>query len=151
MMVMVFLKTMQNRDDDLSHFILRGTCASDIAAGVGELLGTNKTAVYNAYKEWKEGERLDPDNDGPPRPGAFNHRTKGTYERQFLLNHEDLKMKFKKWMRKNFHKLSVVLVWEYLNTKLLKEVDEATLRSHNISLPICKDTAHRWMLKCQAK
>ena len=33
---------------------------------------------------------------------------------------------------------------------LLKEIDESTLRAHNICLPISKDTAHRWMLKCSA-
>ena len=65
----------------------------------------------------------------------------GTYGRRFLLNHEDLKMKFKKWMRKNLCKLSVVLAWNYLNGKLLKEVDEATLASHNISLLISKRAA----------
>ena len=47
----------------------------------------------------------------------------GTYERRFLLNNEDLKMEFKKWTRKNLRKLSVVLAWNYLNEKLLKEVD----------------------------
>ena len=143
MMVMVFLKYMQSRDADWSHFELGGKHASDIAAEVGELLGTNKTTVYNAYREWKEGEMLEADNDGPPRPGEFYHQTQGTYERRFLINHEDLKMKFKKWMRNNLRKLSVVLVWEHLNTKLLKEVDEATLSSHNISLPISKRTAYK--------
>ena len=76
---------------------------------------------------------MEGDDDGPPRPDAFHHRTMGTYERRFLLNHEDLKMKFKKWTRKNFRKLSVVLAWNYLNEKLLKEVEEATLASHNIT------------------
>ena len=93
---------------------------------------------------------MEGDDDGPPRPGDFHHRTMGTYERRFLLDHEDLKMKFKKWMRKNLRKLSVVLAWNYLNEKLLKEVDEATLASHNISLPISKRTAQNWMLKIKA-
>ena len=86
-----------------------------MAVNVGDLLGANKKAVYKAYKEWKEGERVESDNDGTPRPGAFRHRTMGTYERHFLLNHEDLKIKFKKWMRKNLRNLSVVLAWEFLN------------------------------------
>ena len=90
------------------------------------------------------------DDDGPPQPGAFRHRMMGTYERRFLLNHEDLKMKFKKWMRKNLRKLSVVLAWNYLNERLLKKVDEATLDSHNIYLPISKRTAQNWMSKSKA-
>ena len=93
---------------------------------------------------------MEGDDDGPPRPGAFHHRTMGTYERRFLLNHEDLKIKFKKWMRKNLRKLLVVLAWNYLNEKLLKEVDEATLASHNISLPISKRAAQNWMSKSKA-
>ena len=74
----------------------------------------------------------------------------GTYERHFLLNHEDLKINFKKWMIKNLRKLSVVLAWNYLNEKILREVDEVTLASHNISLPISKRTAQNWMSKSKA-
>ena len=47
-MVMVFLKYTQNRDDDQYHFKLGGKHALDIAADVGDLLGSKKTAVYNA-------------------------------------------------------------------------------------------------------
>ena len=101
MMVMVFLKLMHTRDVDKQNLEVGGKHAYKIAAKVRELLGTNKTAVYNAYKEWKEGERLEGDDDGPPRPGEFYHRTQGYYERRVLLHEEDLKMKFKKWMRTN--------------------------------------------------
>ena len=82
-MVMLFLKYMQIRDADRSHFGVGGKHASNMAAKVGDLLGTNKNAVYKAYKEWKEGERVEGDDDGPPRPGAFHHQTMGTYERRF--------------------------------------------------------------------
>ena len=70
-----------------------------MAAKVGDLLGTNKNAVYKVYKEWKEGKSVEGDNDIPPQPGVFHHQMMGTYNRRFLLNDEDLKMKFKKWMR----------------------------------------------------
>ena len=93
---------------------------------------------------------MEGDDDGPPRPGAFHHQTMGTYERRFLLNYEDLKIKFKKWMRKILRKLSVVLAWNYLNEKLLKEVDEAPLASHNMSLPSSKRIAQKWMSKSKA-
>ena len=53
-------------------------------------------------------------------------------------------------MRLNLRQLSKKLVWGYLNTKLLKEVDEETLSSHNISLHINCSTALRWMKKCKA-
>ena len=48
MMVMVFLKLMHTRDVDKHNLEVGGKHASKIAAEVGELLGTNKTAVYNA-------------------------------------------------------------------------------------------------------
>ena len=65
-MVMLFLKYMQIRDADRSLFGVGGKHASNMAANVGDLFGTNKNAVYKAYKEWKEGERVEGDNDGPP-------------------------------------------------------------------------------------
>ena len=70
-MVMLFLKYMQIRDSDRSHFEVGGKHASDMAAKVGDLLGTNRNAVYKAYKEWKNGERVEGDDDVPPRPGAY--------------------------------------------------------------------------------
>ena len=150
MLVMVFLKRMLNRDADQSHFYKAGQYASDLAAEVGELFGSSKSTVYRAYKEWKEGEMFEANDYGPRRPGSFRNPTTGIHERSFLLNHEDLKMTFKKWMRKNLRKLTVKLAWQYLNTTLLKQVDDATLRSHNICLPVCSDTAHNWMIKCKA-
>ena len=50
-MVMLFLKYMQIRDADRSHFEVGGKHASDMDAKVGDLLDTNKKAVYKAYKE----------------------------------------------------------------------------------------------------
>ena len=82
-MVMLFLKYMQILDADRSHFGVGGKHASYMAAMVGDLLGTNKNSVYKAYKEWKEGERVEGDDDGPPQPGAFHQRMMGTYERRF--------------------------------------------------------------------
>ena len=73
---------------------------------------------------------------------------RGSYERRFLLHEEDLKNKFKRWMRKNLRKLTVDLAWEYLNTKLLKNIKEETLLAHRISLPISKKCAWTWMKKC---
>ena len=46
----------------------------------------------------------------------------GSYERRFLLDGEDLKIKFKKWMKENLRKLTIELAWGYLNSKLLKTI-----------------------------
>ena len=50
MVILLFFKYMQIRDADRSHFKVGGKHASDMAAKVGDLLGTNKNAVYKAYK-----------------------------------------------------------------------------------------------------
>ena len=68
--------------------------------------------------------------------------------RRLLMDEVDLRIKFKKWMRKNLRKLSIDLVWEYLNSKLLKIIQEETLLAHRISLPIYRDTACHWMIEC---
>ena len=47
-------------------------------------------------------------------------------------------------------KLSVDLVWDYLNTTLLKEASDANLAAHAIPLPISRKTAYTLMLKCNA-
>ena len=47
-------------------------------------------------------------------------------------------------------KLTVDLAWKYLNMNLLARVDQSTLESHPISLPISWDTAWSWMIKCGA-
>ena len=74
-----------DRDADKSHFNDGGTYAIDIATAMGGLLDTTKIAVYNAYREWKEGERIVESDDGPRRPGAFRHPTTGNHTRRFLL------------------------------------------------------------------
>ena len=148
-MVMLFLKFLLRRDAFPAHFETGGTHASVIAAEVAELLGSSSRSVYRAYGEWRAGEQTIED-DGVCRPGAFFPPLRGSYERRFLLHEEDFQLKFKKWMRKTLRKLSKELAWKYLNETLLKEVDEATLRAHNIILPISKGTAYSWMLKCSA-
>jgi len=55
-----------------------------------------------------------------------------------------------KWIRKNLQKLSVKAACEYINTKLLKDLSERTLAAHRITLPISKNTAWKWMIKCKA-
>ena len=47
-MVMLFLKYMQIRDADRSLFEVGGKHASDMAAKVGDLLGTNKNASHKS-------------------------------------------------------------------------------------------------------
>ena len=82
--------------------------------------------------------------------GWFLVDRRGSYARRFLMDEEDFKIKFKKWMRSNLRKLTVDLAVEYLNTKLLKKISEETLLAHRISLPISRDTSWQWMQNCDA-
>ena len=143
---MAFLKLMHDRDTNETHCNAGGDHASFIAAEVAGLFASSVRTVCRAYNEWRAGER-EKDKDGPSRPGSFCSPTRGKHERDFLLKEEDLKSKFKKWMRTNLRKLSVDLVWGYLNTTLLKKVDDASLASYGISLPISRITAWAWMKK----
>ena len=115
--------------------------------------------VYRSYREWRNGQlqrqaQLEKDDQSSkeiePGLGWFEQDRRGCYARRFLMDEEDYKIKFKKWMRSNLRKLSVDIVWEYLITKFLKKVPEDTLLAHVISLPISQDTAWNWVIKCGA-
>ena len=150
MMVIVFLKYTMDRDAVKSLFNDEGTYALSIASGVGKLLDTNKTAIYNAYQEWEKGDHVVENYEGPRRPGTFRHPTQGTYARRFLLDREDLKLQFKKWMRKNLRMSSLNIVWGYLNLELLNGVNNEVLASFTISVPVSQGTASLWMKKWNA-
>ena len=83
---MVFFKYMMDWDTDKSHFGNIRTYAVNMTSAVGKLLDTNKTAIYNAYWEWKEGGRVVDNDEGPQRHDAFRHPTQGTYAQWFLLD-----------------------------------------------------------------
>ena len=53
-------------------------------------------------------------------------------------------------MRKNIKKLCVDSEHAFLNKMLKREVGPQVLESHNITLPVCQDTARRWMHICGA-
>ena len=145
---------MYEGDDSTSTHVPAQTFAKDLAEKAGKLVGVSSSFVYRAYKEWREGQEehairaKEKGKTLDSNKGYFLQHRRGSYERRFLLHEEDLKIKFKKWMRENLSKLTVDLVWEYLNTKLLKNINEETLLAHRISLPISKGCAWNWMKKC---
>ena len=150
----LFLQLMYERDDANNASLSSNTHASVLAERSGALLGLSKTFVYKAYKEWRYGQeanaivRQKKNDDTIDKSGWFEGDKRGVYERSFILHEEDLKVKFTCWMRKNLRKMSVDLAWEFINSKLLKKIPEENLLAHRISLPICKRTAHQWMIKC---
>ena len=140
----LFLQLMYERDDANNASLSSNTHACVLAERSGDLLGLSKTFVYKAYKERRDGQeakaivRQKKNDDTIDNSGWFEGDKRGAYERSFILHKEDLKVKFKCWMRKNLRKMSVDLAWEFINSKLLKNIPEDTLLAHRISLPICK-------------
>ena len=53
-------------------------------------------------------------------------------------------------MCKYIKKLCIDLAQAFLNKMLKREVVQQVLGSHNITLPVCRDTARRWMHLCRA-
>ena len=115
---------MYERDDSTSTHVPAQAFAKDLAEKAGKLVGVSASFVYRAYKEWRDGQEelaigeKEKGGNFDSNRGYFLQDRRGSYERRFLLHEEDLKIKFKKWMRENLRKLIVNLAWEYLNTKL---------------------------------
>jgi len=157
MSVMLFLTAMHKRDEDKTHFECGGKHSAIIAQEVANTLRVTKKCVFKSYQEWRQGEAIRwgdaiEANSGtvPLGFGSFEQHKKGSYERSFLMDEEDLKIDFECWMQKNLRKLSVDLARDYLNTKLLCTVDERTLLLHRVSLPISRSTTRSWMEKYDA-
>ena len=72
---------------------------------------------------------------------------RGYYERELLINEEDINRKFIKWSLKAARKdeLSVEAARDYLNKELLPTLPAATLQDYKISLPISMETTRQWM------
>ena len=153
MSLLLFLKLMHDRDDDTNDQISSDTNATVLAEKAASLLSTSKTFVYECYKEWCDGQehhsiKAEEEKNKFNGAGWFLQDNRGSYERRFLLDEQDLKIKFKTWMRLNLRTLTVDSAWEFINSKLLKKVPQETLLAHRISLPIARSTAYEWMLKC---
>ena len=96
--------------------------------------------MYTVYLEYHVHKSQDGMDLGV---GKFNKFERGQYERKFLLDQEDLKLQFKRWIRKNVKKLCVKLAQAFLNKMLKCKVGLQVLELHNITLPDCRDTTHR--------
>lgn len=79
--------------------------------------------------------------------------SRGKWQREILILEEDLREAFVRWMKQQAKKesLDVDAGLKYLNEVLLKEVDAELLSSYNITLPISRKTAWRWMRLCGAR
>ena len=123
-----------------------------VAGRVGESIGVGKSFVYKAYFEWRRGEAALGEREGhEDGRGWFEQDRRASYDRSFLLDEADLRSKLRRWMRINIIRtLTVDTTREYINATLLNPVSDETLAAHRISLPICRDTAWRWMKRCDA-
>ena len=121
--------------------------AKRVVMRYGQASGSWLYKVYKVYLEYRVHELQDGMDSGVEN---FNKFERGQYERKFLLDQEDLKLQSKHLMRKNIKKLCVNSEQAFLNNMLKREVGQQVLESHNITLPVCCDTACRWMHLCGA-
>jgi len=100
MLLIEFLRAMHERDTNRSHFEHGGQHVIDLASYIGNRNGSNKTYVYQIYKEWREGERarLDIAQLSNTGFGLFEQHRQGSYERRWLMEEDDLKSELKRWM-----------------------------------------------------
>ena len=139
----MFLTQMIKRYDVDIHDVNGGKKANEIAEEIGELFAITERTVYNYYNEWRDGEAErweeiqqqseSKDMDESEKQtllasiygfGSFQNEKRGSWERQFLLDDEDLKIEFKRWLRKNIRRLTVDRAQRFLNDELLPKVGE---------------------------
>ena len=131
-----FLFAMKQRDNDDI-----GKKAADIAESVAEMNLVSKATLYQYYREWRDGEQirreeLDDrikthkivDKTGLYESiygfGSFQNDMRGSYKRPFLLEEEDIKIDFKRYIRKTLRTVTELKVHEFLNNVLLPPVEE---------------------------
>ena len=83
--------------------------------------------------------------------GAFNPDDRGRTKRNWLMNENDLKEKFKLWMKSNLKNLSMASACKYVNEVLLKDESPELLSRYGLKLPISDKTVLAWMHKCGAE
>ena len=112
---------------------------SDLAARAGEVVWRSGRTVQRWYKSYLLHDC------------RFSLDGRGRTEHQWILNEEDLLLKFEKKCRalvKAEEPRFVDAVWEYLNNDLLKN-EAAHLDKHGLSLPISRSTAWAWIHKIE--
>ena len=72
---------------------------------------------------------------------------RGRFERDWIINEEDLLRKFKGHMALHLRKLSVDLMTTYVNDVLFRDVTLETLEGYGVKLPIPKKAVWKWMKK----
>ena len=110
--------------------------------------------VYQYYREWRDGEQFRRKEvkdrtkahkivdttgfyESIYRFGSFKNDMQGSYIRPFLLKEEDIKIDFKRYIRKTLRTVTVLKIQNYLNTETmsnkLKVVKEANAKINLVS------------------
>ena len=120
MVLQLFMRLMNFRDSTDNTDVDSRIHAEEVAVKAGLYISVSKAFVYKCYKEWRYGqeeraiEAQEKKSLVIDSRGWFEVDRRGSYAHRFLLNEEDLKMKFIKWTRKNLRMLSVDLSWSYM-------------------------------------
>eukprot|EP00035_Acanthoeca_spectabilis_P029122 m.473329 g.473329 ORF g.473329 m.473329 type:complete len:199 (-) comp34194_c0_seq1:107-703(-) len=115
----------------------------EIAALIAEVFGLGERTVRGYWKDFETG--------WPDRAeGVFYPDQRGTYERETILDHEDVRLQLKLWMKTKIKSLSVDAGHAFINKDLLPKIDSKIRAEFGVPKDICHDTAWRWMMKAGA-
>jgi hypothetical protein len=82
--------------------------------------------------------------------GFFLEDMTGKFEREWIMNEEDLLFEFQTWL-KTTKRITVQKASKYLSYTLLAKEDlKSVLETYKLKLPIVDSTAHTWMLRAGA-
>ncbi|CAM9791742.1 unnamed protein product, partial [Sphacelaria rigidula] len=79
--------------------------------------------------------------------GYFKRDGRGVYEREWIFNEEDLKLKLLRWL-KSQKRLTINSIRRYINDGFFEgEGGMMKLKRYNLTLPISASTIHSWVTK----
>lgn len=113
MYLWLFLQLIYKYDEKLHKSVSNNIYIFILAERSGKLIRFSKAFVYRVYKEWrdrqeaKEIQRQEKNDSNIDDSEWFKRHKKRIYEYKFIMDKEDLKVKFKRWMQKNLQKMSV--------------------------------------------
>jgi hypothetical protein len=145
-----------NRTYDKASFAY-GWSSRQCAEFAGSMSGgMSSRTVFNYWEEYENsmGRRsADVDFDPATNNGAgtFTIDHRGQYERDWLLNEEDLLLKFSDHISNNLAKISVDYMTTWVNDTLLSDLPVEVSDRYGLYRPIRRKTVHDWMGRAGAK
>eukprot|EP00035_Acanthoeca_spectabilis_P013887 m.261179 g.261179 ORF g.261179 m.261179 type:complete len:519 (-) comp15996_c0_seq4:1015-2571(-) len=117
--------------------------SGDIANELAYMFAINERTVREYWSNFRAGwdDRAE---------GIFRPDQRGIHERKTLLDHDDIRLQLRLWLKAHIKTVSVDACHTYINRQLLPTVDMEVRREFGVPKDICRDTAWRWMTEVGA-